>query len=81
MGGGGGWSKGGGWWWWWGGGGCRLRTMGLLGWCFCGMGTYSVNILDLHMALPPIHIKAFLSIGVNKILHTILYSCPCNERQ
>ena len=31
---------------------CALRTAGLLGWSFWGIGTYCANILVLHTALP-----------------------------
>ena len=61
------------------GGWCRPRTAGLLGWGSWGIGTYCVNVPVLHIALPLVHIKTLLSIGAKKILHTIWYSCPCNE--
>ena len=58
---------------------CRLRTAGLLGWTLWGIGTCCVNDLVLHIALPLIHIRTSWSIGVQKILHTISYLCPCYE--
>ena len=61
------------------GGWCRLCTAGLLGCTFWGIGTCCVNVLVLHIALPLIHIRTFLSIGIKKILHTIWYLCPCFE--
>ena len=62
-----------------GGGRCRLRTAGLLGWSFWGIGTNWVNTVVRQIALPLIQIKMFLSMGGKKILRTIWYSCLCNE--
>ena len=58
---------------------CRLRTAGLLGWTFGGIGTCCVNVVVLHIVVPLIPIKRVLSIRVKKILRTIGYLCPCYE--
>ena len=33
----------------------------------------------MHIVLPLINVKTFLSIGVKKMLHTVSYLCPCYE--
>ena len=46
-----------------------VRTAGLLGRSFWSIGTYCVNTLYLHIVLPLIHIRMFLTTGVQKTLH------------
>ena len=69
----------------WGGSGARGGGLvqvahGGLAWMErWGNATYCVHFLVLHIVLPLIHIRTFLSIGLKKILHTIWYSRLCNE--
>ena len=44
-----------------------------------GIGICCFNVLVLRIALPPIYIRTFLSIGVEKVPNVIGYSCPCYE--